>query len=133
MPNVDPPWNKPQDTQYCKNCEELARKLTAAEQRLAVAETTMDSKLRHTIGLLASALYAGEKWSAECQTASNEAMSAIEAFLSNTDSGWVGVRREDLEFVVEDAEIGWDLDSNNAQKVLDRLRSALTPGGKKDA
>lgn len=38
MPNIDPSWDKPQPTQYCPNCEELARKLATIEQRLVVAK-----------------------------------------------------------------------------------------------
>lgn len=41
MPNHDPPWSEPQDTQHCPRCEELARQLFVAKELLKYAYTTL--------------------------------------------------------------------------------------------
>lgn len=112
MPNIDPPWDKPQDTQHCPSCEELTRKLAAAEQRLIVEEAFLRRLLTIYDGPLSE---------------------DVRAFLSAPDSGeWVVVRRGKLELILDDWVRGNVAPTNEVFDAYEELRSALKPKGGRD-
>lgn len=54
-----------------------------------------------------------------------KAQQIARAFLISSLTPYVAVLRKDLQEVVLEAEIAWDLDSKSAMEILNRLKAAL--------
>jgi hypothetical protein len=114
-PGVDPPWDKPQDTQHCPNCEEMGKKIAVLEhdkeglwlclKSLTVHHEAQTSELAEEKDVLAKRLAEAEKLATEITKAkelvclmgplafSLSYLMAV-AFLSHQPGEYVAVKRD---------------------------------------
>lgn len=72
MPGVDPPWTQPQNTQFCAECERLARRLE--EAKIIIANCRLALKVLRTMSDVSDLTPAKE--------ATEDMLEDIESFLT---------------------------------------------------